>query len=123
MAKPSFQRRVTDIRGLIPVRSTEAIKKFTTAGTQSKETNTTTSSNPSSLKLTPTSTQGTLNGLFYDVQANCTNVAPGPPAGTYIKGTQQLDVIVGPTNYPKIRVNSIDMEPSDVTVTCTFNCH
>ncbi len=38
-------------------------QKFTTPGTQSKETNSTTSSS-SSLKLTPTVTVGTLNGLF-----------------------------------------------------------
>jgi hypothetical protein len=98
-------------------------KPFTTSGTQSKETNTTTSSNPSSLKLTPTVTDGTSNGMFYDVQANCTNVPPGPPTGTYVKGNQQLDVIVGGTTYPQIRMNSIDMEATDVTVTCTANCH
>jgi len=98
-------------------------KPFTTSGTQSKETNTTTSSNPSSLKLTPTVTAGTSQGMFYDVQANCTNVPPGPPTGTYVKGNQQLDVIVGGTTYPQIRMNSIDMEATDVTVTCTANCH
>ena len=97
--------------------------KFTKSGTQSKETNTTTSSNPSTLRLTPTLTAGTLSGAFYDVQANCTNIGPGPPPGTYIKGTQNLDVIVGGQTYKNIRVNTIDMEAGDVTVTCTQNCH
>jgi gentisate 1,2-dioxygenase len=96
---------------------------FTISGTQSKEVNTTTSSNPATLQLTPTVTAGTLAGIFYDVQANCTNVSPGPPAGSYIKGNQALSVIVGSQTYPNIRGNSIDMEATDVTVTCTQNCH
>lgn len=96
---------------------------FTQPNTSATENNTTTSANPKTLGLTPSSTTGTLQGYFYDIQANCTKAAPGPPAGTYAKGTQQISISVGPYRYSNVQTNTIDMEATDVTVTCTANCH
>jgi hypothetical protein len=42
-----------------------------------------------------------------------------PPAGTYIRNPT-AGLIVGTTSS-NIRVSSIDMEPSDVTIMCIFN--
>jgi hypothetical protein len=94
----------------------------TQSSTFATESNTTTSANPSNRTLTPSETAGVLESYFYDVQAFCNNVPPGIPSGYYIKGTQQLNANIGPYIYPSLRVNTIDMEANDVTVTCTSNC-
>ena len=77
------------------------------------------SSNPSGGKTTTATKPVPLNsaGQFRDVLAFCFNAPPPPQPGEFVKSKQALTINAATRTYNNLRINCLDQESSDVTIT------